>query len=297
MTVPIGEWVEDPTITINGTPVAFPAGSWAFGGPVIFLPSNDAGNTGTGILILGPGAGAASFPAVDSGPAGPPATMSFTVSPVAYGTTLPSPNPAVVNPSPGVYDLTIYLNEGAPGSPGTYNLQGSQDVSGTATVGYVPVITSLTGGGGPHPLQFQWQPELGSGGYYSTTGGAATASNTTSPKNLTAIGIAPRPYAWWPECKGQALTVGASDTRVDYTARINSTSGQIVGYGLGQAGAAPCPTGLIDQGLNLTGPQIVPANTAATIYFNAENQTSSINPWSVAAGWFFSVKVIPVPTT
>lgn len=288
MAYPLGVWVENP--------VGYPAGSIMYSGPVLFPAGTDT-STQVGVAIFGPNGATTNFPAVQAGASGLSPIITASLVQVAYGTALPTPNPAVTLVTPGgpgvasVYNMVFYLNAGAPGTTSAFQLQNATDLSGTAVTGWGPVVT------GTSPTTFGYAPQLGSGLYYSVTGGSATSSTVASPKNLTAIGIAAKPYAWWPVCKLQAQVVGAADTRVDVVARLTSTTGQIVGYGLGQAGVSPAPAILHEQGLAATGPQIVPAGTAATIYFNAENQTSSVNAWSVAAGWFASVKVTPVPTT
>lgn len=264
-------------------------GSLSFFGYVTF-PAGANTASGAGIVIFGPFGGVANFPIAAEGPPGPSPTFTVTVVQVAAGTTLPSPNPATTftpgaGDTPPNYDLTIYVNAGAAGES-TSAILTATDLEGTPAAGYMI-------GYDADEEMAQWQAIPG-GGYYFTNSVSATASNTTARKPLTSILCAALPYDWWPEVSGQNNVVGAVDTRVDLVARINSTTGDICGYGYGAAGAAPPPAALAPYGL-YAGNNVIPAGSAATIFFNAENQTSSANPWNVTSSAFYSVKQVPVP--
>ena len=289
MTYPQGEWVENPS--------GYPNGSWMYTGPVLFLPSNDAANTGMGVMILGPGGGKANFPIMQEGPAGESIVIdSATATALAYTA---SPTVAFTQVSPGGsgvaahYTVALGIPAGTPGSASAFELQNATDLTvGTAAIGMVPTVSSL----GPVAFTLTAPPVVT---WYSTptSGGGsigATASNVNTIKNLASLAIPSKPFAWWPEIYAQCLTVGAVDTQVNLVARLGGSANTfpIISIGLGEAGASPAPTVLQPQGLtNSVG--IVAASTAATIFLNAENQTSSANAWSVAAGALFGVKVQP----
>lgn len=268
----------DGSVDFNGT-VRFPAGT------------NLA--SGVGIVIFGPDGGFANFGAIAKGDPGVSPTLTFQTVQVAAGTALPSPNPAVVftpgsGDTPPNYALTQYVNAGATGAPGGTEILTATDLEGSAAAGY-------TIGYSATDSKAQWQPKL-AGNWYVASPISATASNTNAQKNLASISIPAQPFNWWPEIQAQAQVIGASDTRVDLVARINSTTGTICGYGYGVTGAAPPTVVALPSGLAVSSANIISAGSSATIFLNAENQTASANPWNTTSSASFQVKVGPVPS-
>jgi hypothetical protein len=267
----------DGSVTFNGT-VTFPAGT------------NTA--SGAGIMVLGPNGGTTNFPAASiTGPAGPAPTFSVTTVQYAAGAALPSPNPAVVftagsGSTPPNYALTFYVNAGAAGSSTSAILTAS-DLENTAQAGYVIGYDSVN-------AKAQWQPMLAGGWFYANTI-AATTSNTTGNKNLTSITVPGQPFAWWPECYAMANVVGGIDTRVDLVARITTQNGPEVARGYGAVGYSG-PWTMIPNGLYTGSPNIIPANTQAVIYLNAENQAGT-SAWNTTSAAFFQVHCSPVPAS
>ncbi|OBG71324.1 MULTISPECIES: hypothetical protein [unclassified Mycobacterium] len=267
----------DGSVDFNGT-VRFPAGT------------NLA--SGVGIVIFGPDGGIANFEGIAKGDPGVSPTMTFQTVQVAAGTTLPSPNPAVVftpasGDTPPNYAVTMYVNAGATGAAGGTEILTATDLEGTAAAGYLIGYSAADS-------KAKWLP-IPVGGWYLAESIAATASNTNALKNMSSIAIGAQPFDWWPEVFAQAQVIGATDTRVDLVARINSTTGDICGYGYGAAGAAPPPVIALPSGLVAGSDNIIPAGEAATIFLNAENQTDSDNPWNTTTSASFQVKVNPVP--
>lgn len=268
-------------------------GSADFTGTVRF-PAGTNLASGAGIVIFGPNGGVANFPAIFQGESGLPPTINWTIQQVAYGTALPSPNPAVTVVDAGgpgvasILDVTIYLNAGEPGESGTTTILTATDLEGTAQAGY-------TIGYSAADSKAQWQPKL-AGNWYRASSIGATTSNTNTSKTLASIAIPAQPFNWWPEVYAQAQVVGASDTRVDLVARVNSNTGNICGYGYGMAGAAPPPVIAIPSGLAVSSNTIISAGSAATIFLNAENQTDSANAWNTTTSASFQVKAGPVPS-
>lgn len=267
-------------------------GSVNFTGTVRF-PAGTNLASGVGIVIFGPDGGDASFPAVEQGEPGATPTFTVSMSQQAYGTALPSPNPAVsITPASGDtppnYALTFYVNAGEPGASGSTTILTATDLEGTAALGYLI-------GYDPTESKAQWQA-IPCGNWYVASSIGATTSNTNALKNMASISIPAQPFAWWPEVHAQAQVIGAVDTRVDLVARIGSTTGTICGYGYGAAGAAPPNVVALPSGLAISSANIIAAGSGPTsIFLNAENQTSSGNPWNTTTSASFQVKVGPVP--
>lgn len=270
----------DGSITFNGS-VTFPAGT------------NLA--SGAGVMILGPTGGVATFPAATVGPPGPSPTFTQTVVQVAYGSALPSPNPAVVfTPAAGAtppnYALTFYINAGQPGtsaantliSPAPSDLEGSPAAG--MIIGYSVADTKA-----------QWQPKP-VGKWYWGGSIAATTSNNNTSKNLRSIVIPVQLFDWWPEVLAQTTVIGAVDTRVDLVARINATGGPVCAYGYGAPGAAPPPVIAIPNGLEIGSNVIAAGAGPTTIFLNAENQTASVAAWNTTSSTTFQVRPSPVPS-
>jgi hypothetical protein len=265
--------------------------------------------SGVGVCIFGPGGGQANFGVIADGAPGLPPVIQFVTEQVAYGTALPSVNPATVLVSPGgpgvasVYNVTSYVNAGAPGATGPNSVLAATDVAGTPATGQ-GLIYRPTGGSGGVPAAVWETPKVG--GWYSLSGISGTASTTSANRLLDSITI---PAQAWPsvfEVFARCLVVGAVDTRVDLVARLgDQASGDQLCYCEGQTGTTP-PTlvanpdfgvsmpGSSTAGYYSIGHAVVPAGTSGIVYLRAENQTASSNPWSTGAA-SLSVKVTPVP--
>lgn len=268
-----------------------PDGSTLFNGSVLF-PAGFNSASGFGIVIFGPNGGVASFPAAVQGPAGLSPTFTCSYVEVAVGDALPGTNPAVAftagsGDTPDNYALTFYGHAGATGADGSSVILTATDLEGTAQAGY------MIGYSAADSLA-QWQP-IPQANWYFSGSISATSSNTSPQKQITSILVPAQPSAWWPEVKAQATVVGAVDTQVDLVARVNTTGGEICAYGYGAPGASPPPVAVDPYGLAVGTSNIVAANTAATIYLMAENQTSSSNPWNTTTRSFMQVRPNPVP--
>jgi hypothetical protein len=275
----------DGSVTFNGT-VRFPAGT------------NLA--SGAGVAIFGPNGGNTNFPAVEQGMPGLPPILNFTTTQVAAGTELPSPNPAVTVVSVGgpgiasVYNINTFVNAGETGESGD-TILGATDLEGTPAAGFLIGYDATN-------AKPQWQPIPVGNWYYSGTVGA-TASTTVSVKPMTSVAIPAQAAAWWPEVLAYGTVIGAVDTQVDIVARLNSSTpaasgastGQECGRGKGAVGATPPPTLCIPNMLAVGSDNIVAAGQAATIFLNAENQTSSANAWNTTSAAFMQVRPSFVP--
>jgi hypothetical protein len=282
-------------------------GSATFTGPVSFPAGLDAATTKVAVIVLGPGGAAANFPAVLHGPPGESVIVdSYTTHQVAFGTTPPASVVTIVSPGgPGVaahVTIDAYVNSGEKGDTGTPSVLGADDLTGTPVGGQV--LAAVTPGSGDVVAVQFVTPKVGP--IYSLPTISTTALSTSAQRALGSLTIPAQPWAWWPEVDGECVITNAIDTRVDLVARINSVSGDQVGYGHGAgAGAGPTTLGLHSafgaalpgsgtDGMNGIGYGRVAAGAACTIFFRAENQVSSSNQWSTGAG-SFKVKVAPVP--
>lgn len=278
MTTPVGaQW--NSFVTHSDGSVSFYGEVW--------WPAGTSSASGAGVMVLGPGGARASFPAVKQGTPG--ITPSFNISQViqAYGTALPQTNPVQVatawdsNGIPTAYDLVFYNQSGPPGDDASVEIPSSLDGVNAAQASYI---------GWDAPAQQAKWAQLPVGNWQYATGISASASNTTTQKQVASILVQAQPYDWWPEVDGEISVIGAVDTQINAVARVNGSSGAICGYGYGAAGASPGPIGLHKYGLGVGSTNIVPAGQAKTIYLYAENQTASPNAWSTTSSAFFQVK-------
>lgn len=281
MTYPQGVWVENPA--------GYPSGAWLYSGPVLFLPSNDAANTGMGVLILGPGGGSSNFPIAAQGTPGLPIVIDSATGTALGSSATPTVTFNLVSPGgPGVaahYTVAMGIPAGTAGATSAFAMHNATDLSGTAALGMVPTVSAL----GPTAFTLTTPPAVK---WYSAGPFSATSSNVNTSKNLGSLGIPAQPSAGWLEVYAEVDTVGAVDTQVNAVARLGSTTGTIISSGRGAAGATPPPTLIQPNGLT-SSVGILAASTSATVFLNAENQTASANPWNTAAGGYLSVKFQP----
>lgn len=262
-------------------------------------------NTGTAYLVLTPNGGFGNLPFMSTGQPGlPPVFDKITLVEVDPEQSLPTPNPVVTLVNPGGagtashYTMTFYVHSGEPGVEGSNTISTATDLSSTpplgpGTDGYTITYNYSTGSWVLTPIP--------RGGVGIPTVINATAYDTTNPRLLASVIMAPRPYAWMPRCFASTVVTGSADTRVDLVVRLNDqAAGNIVGYSKGIAGAAPPPNILIPSapaGSNIAGGYgVVPAGQQATLFLRAEQQAPSTNSWSTPASpdTSFWVEVHPV---
>lgn len=259
--------------------------SWT--GSVVFTGATDPLETGVATLTLTPSVGLSNLPALVQGESGLPPNLNFTVSTLAPGAsatataTLTSPGGAG---TASTYTVALGIPAGATGAAGTNaTLSGASDLEGgppgSGTDGYVIQWNQADG---------KWkisQPRKVFGPYsVQNSSFAAPYSGNLQSYQVAAIGVPALPYAWRPVVHGAIYASGTSNTHVDLVARIgNPTTGDQVGYGLGQTGQGPYPIILQPAfGSNIAGASTygqVAANTAATVYLVATQINSTTDNW------------------
>jgi hypothetical protein len=257
--------------------------------------------TGVATLMLTPNGGVGNLPVLASGPSGPPPVIdSVSVTQIAYSASPSAPVWTLVSSGgPGVashYTLSFEVNEGSPGSAGSYELQNATDLTaGTAAVGSVLAVNSLS------PITFGYVAQPAGNAYQSVS--FTAASGNSSPQTLATLTVPAQPFNWLPDCVGWAIPSGTANTHVDLRVLLNNpTSGQQVAYGYGITGAGttwpalPVPLLPAFGGAITGGYGQVNAGSAASFYFQCLQTASTTDSFSVpTTSMYFKVNVIQVP--
>lgn len=164
------------------------------------------------------------------------------------------------------------IHKGAPGANGTTSID-LASIGGTAVAGkLIKVNAGATG--------FDFTPQKVGDRYYASS---ITSLSSSAAGTLGTVGMGPFDIDVRIECQGSAIVTGsASDVQVDLLARMGSTSGVVIGRGMGIAAAAPVAATRL-------GPDLLPADITAggsnydklaagattTIYFRAERLAGS----------------------
>ncbi len=244
------------------------------------------------IAVAAPDGGLGGFPALVKGDTGDPATLDSVVNLTALASTDATADSAsFTDLGGGVFQLNLVLHKGPTGAAGSSGtIAGASDLSGSAAVGKIPVVT----GTGPTAFAYatqkvgdRWIP--------------ASISNTTSGNPLSTlcpVGVPAQDFDWRPHVEGYTVVTGTgANVQVDLIARLNGTSGNIVGRATSVAGQFPPPLVLS------SGPPAgsadsydkVLAGNAATIYLRAERQSGSDTFTTSGSTTGFCVEVRPVP--
>jgi hypothetical protein len=255
--------------------------------------------TGAATITITPTGGLGTLPGLLEGVSGPPCQFrNVNLTQVPYGTALPSPNATWTLISPGgpglaaVYDLNLWLNEGAPGQAGSFALQNATDVAGTATSNWTLIWNALTD-------QFLYAPlYIGATYWPSTISSTSGYTSQGTPRTLTQISVPALPFAWYPVVTGQTVVTGTINTQIELSANIGNTSGNQVGVGYGVTGQ-PSQTVVLQSsipaGSTSTYGQVA-KNTAATIVLSATQVATTTDNWGTSnATTSFQVMPNPVP--
>lgn len=279
-------WLESPT--------EYAEGSYAFVGVTLFPAGIDPGATQTAVIVLGPSGAQANLSAVATGAPGPSPTLrNANLTQVPYGDALPSPAAQFVQIVPGVYDLDLALNSGAPGSSGAFAIASATDLSGTLADKNILEYDAGTSKFAPVTL-----PIIAA---YNATGIAATGSSAGNVRTVSSIAVPPIARPWIPVVAASAEIIGTANTQVDLVARIggglNSQSGSEVARGMGTLSSAAISVSAIAPtfmgGLLTSAFGQVAAGSGATIYLNCEEQQGTTDNYSTGRVGF-AVFAVPV---
>jgi len=264
--------------------------------------------SGVVYIVITPEGGVGVLPFMAQGDPGQPTLFPvIELEQVPHGDPLPTPNPekTLLDPGgpgqPAKYALKFYLNAGADGQPGVFNISGAADLSATPGAGHDKFVLEYRHSDG------KWVPSAQRiSTYYASGTINATAYGNTNPRQLSSISVPAMPWNWRPIVFAATTVTGTdgdSPTRVDLIARLgNADSGDVLGYGRGVIGANTIgvQTVIIP---NFAANQAVPGSygrvasgAAADIYLRAEQVNPTTSSWSTPASpdTSFGVLVLPV---
>ena len=241
------------------------------------------------------GTGVANAPFLVKGDPGLAALIDSEIdfTPLEYDD--PTPDSAeFVELVPGTEDtaqlsrLVLALHKGEPGADGGTTLD--VDDYGTPVAKRILVVNATAD-------DFEYAPQRVGGRHWPASVTEA-GSGTTAGHTLATVAINANtyPFDWTPRVFGTSIITGSgADVRVDLIARLNSTTGNIVGRGYGIAGAT-------DRLALVSGPDsgaseasiTVAANAAATIYLRTEKQAGTDTYATGASPSRFCMEVVPV---
>lgn len=278
-------------------------GSITWQGSITLSGAIDPLTYGVATLTLTPSGGASNLPALVQGDPGlAPTLRNVTMNQVSAGTTPPASTWTLITPgSTGVapvYDLVLYVNSGATGSTGSStNISSAPDVEGgppgSGTDGYTLYWVNADA---------KWKisaPKRTSGPFSVPNSSFAAAYNGNAGSySVASIGIPAQPYAWRPVVRAGLYATGTINTHVDLVCRLNNSStGDIVGYGLGQTGVGPYPIILQSAfGASISSGTYgqVAAGASATIFLLASQTASTTDNWqTVNTNGYFTVEAMP----
>jgi hypothetical protein len=299
------------TTTATGTwtfnPDGFPTGSVMYYGPVLWLSGSEPGSTGTGVCVFGPNGGQISVPAMAAGPAGQ--SVNLTVGSVQ---TLPAGSPVtfqLVETNPGgsgiaaQYTVNVGIPQGEAGPAFATQILNASDLTGTPAQGYTIVYVPAQGSA-PAQMAYAAMPFSS---VYNVINIPNTGTSGGSKRTLATRSIPAQPFLWVPDPKALSTVNGTVNTQVNLVARLNNGSdafhGTMVGLGEGLLGTALQSITAIQAFDTLiqgdTGTPVIPANTAVTVYLNAEEQTGTLDQYSTS-NTYFDVGIQPlgiIPTS
>jgi hypothetical protein len=210
-------------------------------------------------------------------------------TPVSSQWVMVSPGtPGVVPP---LYKEVKTIRKGEPGTDGASVLNPTS--FGTPVYKRLLQVNAATTG-------FEYTPQKVGGLHWPVGAAAAAPVGTTAGFTVHSISIPANtyPFDWRPgSVEGSTIVTGSSaDVVVDLVARLNTTSGPVVGRcpGLGGITDRLILAGGPD-GAALSADVTVAANAAAVLYLRTEKQGGAATYQSSAAATRFSFIAVPVP--
>lgn len=283
--------------------VSNPDGSITWTGTVTMSGASDPLTYGVATFTLTPSGGVSNLPALVQGDPGlSPTLRNVIMTQIAYGTTAPASTWTLVTPGtstvPAVYDLNLYVNSGAAGATGSStNISSAPDVEGgppgSGTDGYTLYWVNAD-------TKWKISAAKRTAGPFSVPNSSfTTAYNGNAGSYVVAsIGVPAQPYAWRPVVHGGLYVTGTVNTHVDLLCRLNnSTSGDIVGYGLGQTGVGPNAVTLqpsFGASISTGSYGQIAAGASSTIFLLATQTASTTDNWqTVNTNGYFTVEAVP----
>jgi len=241
------------------------------------------------------GVGIANAPFLVKGDAGQPAVIDPTVDYTVLTYDDPTPDSAqfvelspATETTPQISQLQIVIHSGAPGEDGTMVLDASD--YGTPISKYLLALNATADG-------FEYTPQRVGGRYWPTAVSEAGAG-TTAGQTLATIAIPSNTYPFPIQIQVSGTTVitgSGADVKVDLVARLNSTTGTVLGRCSGVGGTTDRLVLADGPDTNASSASVtVAANTAATIYLRTEKQAGADTYQTGAAPSRFCVTVLPV---
>lgn len=240
------------------------------------------------------GVGTANAPFLIKGDPGVNALIDTDVNLTALEYDDPTPDSASfteltpgTETTPQLSRLNLTLHKGAPGDDGTAVL--SPTAYGTPIAKRILQVNSAATG-------FEYAPQRVGGRHWPTTVTEAGAG-TTAGQTIATVSIPANtyPFAYQVQVSGTAIVTGSgADVRVDLIARLNSSSGAVVGRGYGMAGAADRLTLVSGPDTNASAESVtIPVGGACVVYFRTEKQAGTDTYSTGASASRFCVEVIP----
>ncbi len=230
------------------------------------------------VAVSPPGMGIAEIPALVRGERGftPTIQSDVVLNELDYNDpTVASATFDVVSPgtstTPPVLKLNLSLHSGTPGVSGTFNILEAEDFAGVLVAKKMLVVNDSANGvtlATQKVGDMKWPAAITS----APPGSSGTVNLAQIAVSSNTYDFAVRPHI---EAGCQVVADGP-DCKVDIVARLNGIGGTVIGRGYGIAGESDRLVLIngCDAGASVSANKIA-ANTAFTVYINAEQQSGS----------------------